>query len=138
MKNEIILKDFRTDDSDIYNPYFWQNDDIIASVLLEPYWLDEAQKKSIKATANGSVFDLLDFAKANEAKVVLRISAPSGSQEIAFPFIYFTSIFKNTDYVFEIFERTVKRYLKSKGYDNVVIKKGKRESIIKNYLRKKI
>lgn len=128
-----ILKDYRTDMREMYNPYFWENDDIIASVLLEPYWLDKAQQKMMK---EGREFDLLKFASNNGAKVILRITTPDNSKEIAFPFVYFTSAYEKPDEALAIFERATKQYLKSVGYPNVEIQHGKRESLIKDFYKK--
>lgn len=132
MKTE-ILKDYRTDMREMYNPYFWENDDIIASVLLEPYWLDKAQKESMK---DGSKFDLLEFASIHGAKVILRITTPDNSKEIAFPFVYFTSVYEKPTEALDIFERATKQYLNSVGYPNVEIRHGKRETLISKFFKK--
>ena len=128
-----ILKDYRSDIRELYNPYFWENDDIIASVLLEPYWLDKAQKELMK---NERKFDILKFAKVNDAKVVLRITTPNDSKEIAFPFVHFISIYEKPIEALEIFERATKQYLNSVGYPNVEIRHGKRESLVRNFYKK--
>ena len=131
MKTE-ILKDRRTDSRELYNPYFWENDDIMASVLLEPYWLDKASKESMK---DGNKFDLLEFASIHDAKVVLRITTPEESKEIDFPFVRFTSVFEKPSETLAIFERAVKQYLNSVNHPNVEIKHGKRETIIRNFYK---
>jgi len=127
----ITLKDNRDDMGELYNPYFWENGEIIASVLLEPYWLEKAREESAN---DGIDFDLLEFAEIHNAHVVLRITTPKERKEIAFPFIKFISVYTKPEEALEIFERTVKNYLKSIGYINIEIKHGKREKLIRNKL----
>lgn len=128
-----ILKDYREDISELYNPYFWQNGKIIVSVLMEPYWLDKVNNLSMKEYKNSGSrdFDLFGFAYENNAKVVMRITTPTESKEIAFPFITFVSIYLNADKAVKIFKRAAINYLNSIGYKNVSIKEGSREKLIK-------
>ena len=110
--------------TDRHNPLWWSNDDIIVSVLLEPYYHDKFNSKAHKEGLTQD--DLLGFAHENTAKVVMRISTPESNKEIAFPFVEFTDIYTKPDKAVEIFENATKRYLQTQGY-NVSFKAGRKQ-----------